>query len=164
MLHTAVASMQRTVLIFLIVTAPALGMAAFQSPRGSTSASSTPLVFRARLSPVPIDVAMQSSIAGSGSVTATLVGTKLTVNGTFTGLKSAATLAKLHTGPKGIRGPAILDLTVSPATSGSVTGTFELSPQLRSDLTNNRLYIQLHSEKAPEGNLWGWLLPQETRR
>jgi hypothetical protein len=31
-------------------------------------------------------------------------------------------------------------------------------------VTGGRFYIQLHSEKAPEGNLWGWLLREETRR
>jgi len=29
------------------------------------------------------------------------------------------------------------------------------------DLEKGRFYVQLHSEKAPDGNLWGWLLPQE---
>ena len=24
--------------------------------------------------------------------------------------------------------------------------------------------VVLHSEKAPDGNLWGWLLPQESKR
>ena len=23
----------------------------------------------------------------------------------------------------------------------------------------HQVYVQIHSEKAPEGNLWGWLLP-----
>jgi hypothetical protein len=115
--------------------------------------------FRARLSPVPIDVAMQNTIAGSGSVTATLAGTKLTVTGTFTGLKTAATVARIHVAPKGLRGAAILDLTVSPATSGTLSGTFELTPRQLDDLTHQSFYIQLHSEKAPDGNLWGWLLP-----
>ena len=32
------------------------------------------------------------------------------------------------------------------------------------DLNRERLYVQLYSEKAPEGNLWGWLLAQENRR
>ena len=35
----------------------------------------------------------------------------------------------------------------------------ELSPVQIADLEKGRLYIQLHSEKAPDGNLWGWLLP-----
>ncbi len=34
----------------------------------------------------------------------------------------------------------------------------------RADLNRGRLYLQLFSEKAPEGNLWGWLLPQEKPR
>ncbi len=120
--------------------------------------------FRARLSPVPLDVAMQSTIAGSGMVTATLDGATLVVSGTFAGLKSPATIGKIHAGPKGIRGPAVLDLTVAKETSGTVAGTFVLSPQQVDDLTNSRLYIQVHSAKAPDGNLWGWLLPQGARR
>ena len=35
--------------------------------------------YRARLSPVPIDVSMQATVAGSGSVSAVLTGTRLTV-------------------------------------------------------------------------------------
>lgn len=120
--------------------------------------------FRARLSPVPIDIVMQAAITGRGTVRATLAGTKLSITGTFADLKSPATFAKIHVGPKGIRGPALLDLTVSKGTSGTITGTFDLTPERLDHLRNSRLYIQLHSEKAPEGNLWGWLLPQEGRR
>jgi hypothetical protein len=127
----------------------------------STQASSQ---FRARLAPVPIDLVMQATITGRGTVTATLDGTRLSIAGTFADLKTPATLAKVHVGPKGIRGPAVLDLTVSGATSGAISGTFDLTPTQLDDLRNSRLYIQLHSEKAPEGNLWGWLLPQRGRR
>ena len=38
--------------------------------------------FKARLSPVPIDVSMQATIAGSGTVSAVLTGTKLAITGT----------------------------------------------------------------------------------
>lgn len=123
-----------------------------------------PREFRARLSTVPIDVLMQRTVAGTGSVIATLTGRKLTVTGTFSELKTPATVAKIHVGPKGIRGPAILDLTVTKATNGEITGSFDLTPEQIEDLTNSRLYIQLHSEKAPDGNLRGWLLPQEGRK
>jgi len=121
--------------------------------------------FKARLSPVPIDLAMQATIAGSGTATATLNGTKLTIAGTFEGLKSSATIAKVHKSPvRGVRGPEILDLTITTgqgATSGTISGTFDLSPQQAGDLQNGRLYIQIHSEKAPDGNLWGWLLEKK---
>jgi hypothetical protein len=115
--------------------------------------------FKARLSPVPIDVTMQSTVAGTGSVTALLVASKLTVNGTFEHLKSPATGAKLHKSPtRGVRGPALFDLAVSHDTSGSITGMFDVTPQQAADLQSGRLYVQLQSEKAPDGNLWGWLL------
>jgi CHRD domain len=116
--------------------------------------------FVARLTPVPIDAAMRTTVAGMGSATATLTGTKLTLNGTFEGLKTPATLAQIHSGPiMGVRGAAILDLTVTKATDGSVSGSFKLTPAQVESLRGGKLYIQIHSEKAPDGNLWGWLLP-----
>jgi hypothetical protein len=129
----------------------------------SMSAQST-RSYRARLSPVPLDVAMQATIAGSGSVAATLAGTKLTVRGTFTGLKSPATVARVHVAAKGLRGPSILELKVTGGMNGTIEGAFELTPAQVEDLIGHRFYVQLHSEKAPDGNLWGWLLPQEPRR
>lgn len=129
----------------------------------SASAQAT-LQFRARLAPVPIDIVMQEAIAGRGTVMATLKGTALAITGTFADLKAPATFAKIHRGPKGIRGPAVLDLTLSKGTAGTLAGTFDLTSEQIDDLRSGRLYIQLHSEKAPEGNLWGWLLPQQGRR
>jgi hypothetical protein len=126
-----------------------------------------PKTFKARLSPVAIDVSMQATVAGSGSVSAVLTGTTLSITGTFEGLRSPATIAQLHKGPvKGTRGPNIFDLAVAKteATSGTLSGTIDLTPLQIADLEKGRLYIQLHSEKAPDGNLWGWLLPQENRR
>jgi hypothetical protein len=120
--------------------------------------------FRARLSPVPIDTPQADTITGTGSATAVLKGSRLTVAGRFEGLKSPATVARLHRGPKGIRGPAVFDLTVSGATSGTVAATLDLTPAQIEDLRRERFYIQLHSQHAPEGNLWGWLLHEESRR
>jgi hypothetical protein len=119
--------------------------------------------YSARLSPVPIDVPMQATIAGTGSVTATLSGSRLTIDGKFEGLRTNATVARLHVGRKGIRGPAAHDLTVTPAVKGTVTGIVDLSPQQMAALQQGGLYVQIHSEKAPDGNLWGWLLTPEKR-
>ncbi len=114
--------------------------------------------FKARLSPVPIDVTMMSTIAGSGSLTAVLAGNKLTLKGTFEGLRSPATTAQIRRGSKGIRGPAILDVTVTKSEKGEISGSFELTPEQITDLKSGRWYVQIQSEKAPDGNLWGWLL------
>jgi hypothetical protein len=126
-----------------------------------------PKTYRARLSPVPIDVSMQATVAGSGSVSAVLTGARLAITGTFEGLKSPATTAQIHKGPtRGVRGPGMLELAVTrtDAASGTISGTFTLTSIQLADLEKGRLYVQLHSEKAPDGNLWGWLLPQESKR
>ena len=121
--------------------------------------------YRARLGVVPIDIVMQSTIAGSGTVNATLKGSTLTVTGTFTGLKAPATVVRVHRSPRtAMRGPAIGDLTATAATNGTITGSLELTKEQVDDLAAGRLYVQLHSQKAPDGNLWGWLLMPEGKK
>jgi hypothetical protein len=115
--------------------------------------------FKVRLFWVPIDTATAANVAGSGSATAELTGTRLSIAGTFQGLRSPATIARLHRGVRmGVRGPSIADLTVARATSGAVSGSVQLTPAQVEDLKKGNLYLQIHSEKAPDGNLWGWLL------
>jgi hypothetical protein len=114
--------------------------------------------FKARLTPVPIDVGMQSTVAGIGEATAVLVGKKITISGTFEGLRSPATSAQIRRAQKGLRGPVIFDLTVSKAAKGLISGSFELTPAQIADLRGGRWYVQIQSERAPDGNLWGWLL------
>jgi hypothetical protein len=115
--------------------------------------------FKARLSTVPVDATMLPTVAGSGSLKAVLAGNKLTITGSFEGLRSPAIRASIHIGPqKGIRGPAVHDLTVTKERAGSVTGSLDLTSSEAEDLRNGRVYVQIDSERAPEGNLWGWLL------
>ena len=115
--------------------------------------------FNARLSAMPADARTRANLAGSGSASAVLTGTKLAITGSFEGLRSAATSASLHSSvAAGVRGPVIGDLTISKATSGTITGSMELTPAQLASLRKGGLYIQIHSEKAPDGVLWGWFL------
>ena len=115
--------------------------------------------FKARLSTVPMDGGMRGSVAGSGAASAVLAGTKVTITGTFAGLISPATAARLHSSlATGVRGASFGELTVSKATSGTITGSIDLTAEQVQNLRKGRLYIQVSSEKAPDGNLWGWLL------
>jgi hypothetical protein len=115
--------------------------------------------FKARLSTIAMDGGMRETVAGTGSASAVLAGTKLTINGTFEGLRSPATVARVHSGlAMGVRGAAISDLTVAKATNGTISGSLDLTPEQVQGLKAGRLYIQISSEKAPEGNLWGWLV------
>jgi len=118
-----------------------------------------PETFKARLSPVPVDAKTRDGITGLGSAIATLTGEKLSITGSFGGLRSPATAARIHQGPAtGVRGPAILDVTVAHAAGGAVGATLDLTPQQIESLEKGRLYIQIDTEQAPDGNLWGWLL------
>ena len=122
-------------------------------------AESKPQTFKARLSPMPVDATTLAGTTGVGAVTAVLAGTRLSISGTFSGLQAPATIAQIHIGPRGVPGPVALDLTVAKATSGALQGEFMLTPAQVDHLKRGRLYIQVHSEKAPDGNLRGWLLP-----
>jgi hypothetical protein len=115
--------------------------------------------YKVRLATVPMDGGMRNTVAGSGSATAVLTGTKLAVNGTFDGLLSPATTADVHRGPAmGVRGSSFAVLTVSRAPKGTLSGSIDLTPEQVQALKKGRLYLQISSEKAPDGNLWGWFV------
>ena len=128
--------------------------------------------YTARLGWVPTSGgADRANVTGKGTATATLAGNKLTVNGTFEGLAGPATVARIHQGvARGARGKAIADLTISKATSGTISGAVDLMPPQVEALKQGKLYIQVHSEKgvAPDpakanpdtdhSNLWGWFM------
>lgn len=115
--------------------------------------------FKIRLTTVPMDAGMRNNVAGAGTGTATLTGNKLTVNGTFDGLKSSATAAQLHSGrARGVRGESIGILDVTRSTRGTISGSVDLTEAQVKALRDGHLYIEVASEKAPEGNLWGWIL------
>jgi hypothetical protein len=114
--------------------------------------------FSGRLGRVPIETRTQSTVAGLGHATATLDGNRLTISGDFAGLLGAATVANLHMSPAvGVRGPVIHELSVSTGNEGDLSGSFRLGADEVAALRAGRLYIQVHSESAPDGNLWGWL-------
>ena len=117
------------------------------------------LVLNVRLTTIPVEAATAEGLTGFGSATASLDGNRLTVTGSFEGLQSPATSARLHTAPRGLRGPAIIDLAVTSGTTGKITGDVMLTPAQADRLRGGQLYLQLQSEEAPDGNLRGWLLP-----
>ena len=118
--------------------------------------------FKGRLAPVPALGIPAPTVAGEGTLAATLSGRKLTVSGTFQKMASAATVAKLCSGEiTGKRGECTIDLTVSKTgegKTGTLAGTIDLTPQQVDELKKGKLYVQVHSEGAPNGHLMGWLL------
>ena len=115
--------------------------------------------YKVRLAPVPLDVAMRNTVAGRGAGTAVLKGMSLTVTGTFDGLRSPATTARLYLGPAmGIRGMPFADLMISKATNGMISGSVTLTADQVRALDRSRIYLQIASTGAPDGNLWGWFV------
>lgn len=116
--------------------------------------------FRARLSPVPIDSSTRAQTTGVGNATAVLDGNKLTISGEFRGLAGRATKAELKSGvAKGVRGPSFAQISVPEGTAGSFKAEVTLTAAQVENLHAGRVYIELASTAAPDGNLWGWLLP-----
>src|SRR5277367_3758901 len=94
----------------VVVLALAIGL----SGLGLSLSAQNTETFKARLSAMPADARTRADLAGSGSVTAVLTGTKLTISGSFEGMRAAATTASLHGSvAAGVRGPAIGDLSIS---------------------------------------------------
>ena len=120
--------------------------------------------YKARLSTVPVanargraEIDPSGDVFATANVTGTLVGTKLTVAGTFDNFKHPASIAQIRSGPAmGVRGPVLFDLTVTKATKGTISGTVDLTAAQVDLLKNNRLYVQIHNQNTPEGALWGW--------
>lgn len=139
----------RNVLILLIVWALATAGAAAQG---------RPDAYKARLSPLGVTNATVNTTTGVGNVTATLTGNRLTIDGTFQGLTGNATSANLRRGPKGIPGPVIAEIEIPKASSGAIKASVELNAAQVEDLRASRIYLQIHSERAPEGSIRGWLL------
>ena len=115
-------------------------------------------IYRARLSVVPLDVAMQANVAGLGQVTATLNGNRLTVTGDASGLRRPRPRFRSIAGRRAFPGRRSSQLTATKATNAMISGSLDLDPQQVEDLKGEQLYVQLNSERAPEGNLRGWLL------
>jgi hypothetical protein len=135
-----------------------LGACLLSALLGAAPAANT---FPFRLSPGPRLVGTRADRSGGGSVTATLAGNELTLRGSFNGLLAVPTGAHLLMGSlPGVRGPSIADLTVSPATSGTLSGTVRLDPAQLAAFHKGGLYVEIDSDKAPEGDLWGWILPR----
>lgn len=118
--------------------------------------------FEAQLDPAPFDATTRADILGSiGNITATLNGNTLTVSGSFQDLTSSATGASVRIGlAKGVVGDAVGPLTATRAPQGTLSGSVQLNAQQLDALKREAIYVRVDSEKAPEGNLQGWLEPK----
>ncbi len=106
---------------------------------------------------------------GSGEVTATLEGDSLFVEGTFSNLRSPVNTdigAHIHMALPGRNGPVTHPLEFDlngDGTSGSFSAEvnrFELDENELALLESRRLYINVHTNEFPAGEIRGQLLPE----
>ena len=120
---------------YILLTASA-GLLALAVAAGAQA----PERYKVRLTTVPMDGGMRNTVAGNGSASATLAGTKLTVPGTFDGLKSPATTATVHSGvARGVRCNSIGNLDVTKSTKGSISGALDLTAEQLKGLRDGHL-------------------------
>ncbi len=123
---------------------------------------------RGQVAPVAMQVALSSpsNPSASGFGTLTLVHTQLTMNVTYRGLSSAATMAHIH-GPATQSGNAGVLVDLAPVgapfgSSGSLSGTVALTPTQLGHVIDGLTYINFHTAANPGGELRGQILPHAT--
>ncbi len=127
----------------------------------SASAQAQTETYRARLSPMPTTPQTVTTITGEGEVILTLQGNSLSVKGNFKGMNSVATMAHLHNGPPAQPGPVVHLLAVTLLPAGEITAELELIDVQVTALRKNELYIQIHSQTNPAGELRGWIFARK---
>ncbi|HEY3243182.1 MAG TPA: CHRD domain-containing protein [Phycisphaerae bacterium] len=101
--------------------------------------------------------------AGTGSCNITLddVTGLVTANCTFMGLTSPANAAHIHgLAPPGMNAGILIPLTVTPATSGTVTGSGTLSAANVTGMLNGLTYVNIHTGQFPGGEIRGQIVPE----
>lgn len=99
---------------------------------------------------------------GSGSVDLALSGDQLTIEGTFEGLSAPFTGAHIHGGFTGENGDVVVPLNPTlndNDTAGEFNETVTLTTDQVDSLRARGMYINIHSDNYPSGELRGQILP-----
>lgn len=130
------------------------------------AASSDATNYYSSLDAVAFTMETRALVTGRGSVQASRDGSRTAFRGHFAGLAAPATRVTVRLGNGvGVPGREIAALPVAPSLrAGSFQGTLELSAAQLAGLSSGHVYVRIDTETAPEGALWGWLLPHPAGR
>ncbi len=93
---------------------------------------------------------------GSGTIEVTADGS---VSGKIDTRGIKGTMAHIHEGAPGKKGPPIIDLTAGPHGTWLVPAGSKLSPQQYKEFRAGDLYVNVHSAAHPGGEIRGQLKP-----
>jgi uncharacterized protein YjdB len=96
---------------------------------------------------------------GSGTFVIDTEANTLTFDIQYSGLTSVETVAHIH-GPAGVglNAPPVFDL---PATLGTKTGTWNYPENLEADILAGNMYVNVHTQLFPNGEIRGQILPTQ---
>jgi hypothetical protein len=104
--------------------------------------------------------AVDSDATGAGDITVNLVSGAVTGGVTVEGL--TATLAHIHRGFAGVNGPVVVDFAADPAdpTRWNAVEGATLNEEDIENLLTGALYVNVHTEANPAGEIRGQLQPE----
>jgi hypothetical protein len=95
--------------------------------------------------------------AAHGLFKGTLSGSKLSWKLTYAKLTGPANAAHIHIGAKGASGNVVVPLCASTMCKSGLTGTATITPALMTAFKKHRLYVNVHTDKNPNGEIRGQL-------
>jgi hypothetical protein len=118
------------------------------------------LVIHVELSSAQTLPAVDSDATGAGDITVNLVSGEVTGGVTVEGV--TATLAHIHRGFAGVNGPVVVDFAADPAdpTRWDAVEGATLTEEDIENLLTGALYVNVHTEANPAGEIRGQLQPE----
>jgi hypothetical protein len=92
------------------------------------------------------------------------VATTISASVSFSGLTAPATASHIHgPGGPGVNAPVLFPFSGVPAaTSGSFNGTFAINATQVGYLNSDQLYVNIHTQTFPGGEIRGQIVPEAT--
>ncbi len=118
----------------------------------AANATTTPVMLTGAAETPPV----KTAATGSGSIT---IDSDKTVSGTVTTTGLTGTVAHIHLGAEGIKGPVVISLVKSGENSWTVPAGSKLTDEQYASYKAGKLYVNVHTAANKDGEIRGQLKP-----